>query len=283
MKCRDCPRDCGVDRTASFGACRSGNYARIAEITDEFEYEEPCLGTVTAVFFSGCPLGCSYCQNHRISRGGAGREYDDVALAELLSAAKHPVDLVTPTHYLSALERAYALRGKAQRVIYNTSGYETTDAVRRACAFTDVFLADYKYADRETGAAFSRAPDYCDVALEAIAEMRRRIPDVWSEENGKRLLVRGLIVRHLVLPGCVENSIAAVDRLADAVGTDTVISIMSQFTPNGVGEPSVPLNRIEYKIVVEHAIKRGFSAGYIQDLSSATSAYTPKFGAADKP
>ncbi|MCX4313036.1 MAG: hypothetical protein OSJ83_04125 [Clostridia bacterium] len=277
MKCYDCPRACGVDRDVKLGVCHGGRYARIAEVIDDFEYEEPCLGTVTAVFFGGCSLGCSYCQNRKISRGVAGEEYDDAALAGVLSGAKNPLDLVTPSHYLGAIERAYGICGKTERVIYNTSGYETIDAVRRASEFTDVFLTDYKYADRETGAAFSRAPDYCDTAIRAVAEMRRRVRDEWREENGKKLLVRGLIVRHLVLPGRVKNSLAAIDRLADTVGTDTVLSLMSQFTPNGIGEPRVPLNKIEYKIVVEHAIKRGFETGYIQDFSSASAKYTPKF------
>ena len=276
MKCYDCPRGCGADRDVGIGFCGGGAKARIAKVIDDFEYEEPCLGTVAALFFGGCALGCSYCQNYKISRGARGREYSDGELASLFDKQKHPLDLVTPSHYLSAIERAVGSRKKANRIIYNTSGYETTEAVKRASAFTDVFLADYKYSDGSVAAKFSRAPDYPEIALAAI-EIMRETKDEWQVEGGRKILKRGLIIRHLVLPSCVKNSIEALDGIARTIGTDVVLSLMSQFTPNGVGEPTERLRKIEYKIVVEHAIKLGFGTGYIQDFSSATEAYTPKF------
>lgn len=271
---------CGACRDAGhIGFCGGGKNARIAKIIDEFEYEEPCLGTVTALFFGGCSLRCSYCQNYKISRGQAGAEYSDVELARVMDNAKHPLDLVTPSHYLSAIERALNARNKNSRlngIIYNTSGYETAEAVKRAAEFTDVFLTDYKYSDSGLAQRFSHAADYPKTALEAIAQMRN-VRDEWVTEDGKSILKRGLIVRHLVLPSCVQNSIAALDDIASAVGTDVVLSLMSQFTPNGVGEPTERLRKIEYKIVVEHALKLGFINGYIQDFSSATDMYTPEF------
>lgn len=276
MNCRDCPRACGADRDKTTGVCHGGRCARVAKVVEPFCYEEPCLGTVTAVFFGGCALGCSYCQNYEISRGAAGREYSDGELGELFDCAAYPLDLVTPSHYLNNIECAVKLRKGDNRIIYNTSGYETADAVKRAASFTDVFLTDYKYADEATGRAFSRAPDYFSVALRAL-ELMRGISDEWIDVGGKKILSRGLIVRHLVLPGCVQNSVKALDNIASAVGTDVVLSLMSQFTPNGVGEPSAKLNRIEYKIVVEHALKLGFKNGYIQEFSSADKKYTPKF------
>lgn len=279
MKCYDCPRACGADREGGkTGVCGGGKSARVAKIIDNFSYEEPCLGKeVTAVFFGGCALGCSYCQNYKISRGSIGEQYDDSALAQLFDGAKNAIDLITPSHYLYAIERALHLCKHEHVFIYNTSGYETLSAVDRASAFTDVFLADFKYADSKAAVRFSRAPDYCDVATVAIQRMRANIKDVWTETNGERMLRRGLIVRHLVLPGHVENSIAALDIIKERLGTDTVISLMSQFTPNGVGEPNERLRKIEYKLVVEHAQKLGFNSGYIQEFSSADGKYTPDF------
>ena len=274
MKCYDCPRNCGANREiGETGYCGGGKYARISKIIDDFTLEEPCLGkTLTAVFFGGCSLRCSYCQNHVISRGGSGEEFDDARLARLISTAKNDLDLVTPTHYLSAIERAADMCGKKKRIIYNTSGYETREAVERAAAFTDVFLADFKYGDAELAAKYSKAPDYPMIALKAIKKMRET-RDEWEGET----LKRGLVVRHLVLPGHVQNSITVLDTIADSLGTDTVISLMSQFTPNGVGEPNRPLKKIEYKLVAEHAVKLGFGKGYLQDFDSVGEKYTPEF------
>lgn len=273
-KCYDCPRLCGAVRSITDGFCGAGENARVAKLVDPFLYEEPCLGPLSAVFFSGCNLRCSYCQNFLISRSAGGDGYTDSRLAELFDGVTdgNALDLVTPTQFLSALERAFSLTEKPRRVIYNTSGYETEDGVRRARAFTSVFLADYKYSDGELGKKYSGAADYPSVALKALKAMRE-IKDVWSGD----VLSEGLIVRHLVLPGHVNNSIRALDIIAGELGTDTVISLMSQFTPNGVGEPSVRLKKIEYKIVEEHALKLGFKTGYFQSFDSADSKYTPDF------
>lgn len=279
MKCYDCPRMCGADReNKKIGVCGGGRSARVAKVINDFSYEEPCLGkTVTAVFFGGCALGCSYCQNYKISRGAVGEEYDDNRLAALFDGAKNPIDLITPSHYLSAIERAIEISAHAHMFIYNTSGYETLDAVQRSSKFTDVYLADFKYADNKVAALFSRAPDYPQVAIQALRAMRECAPDVWTERDGQRVLQRGLIVRHLVLPGQVQNSIAVLDAIKQDLGTDTILSLMSQFTPNGVGAPTERLRKIEYKLVVEHAHKLGFTNGYIQQFSSADGKYTPDF------
>lgn len=276
--CFDCPRACGADRTRSVGYCGVGYYARLAKTVSPFLYEEPCLGAVTAVFFSGCNLGCSYCQNYRISRAAVGEEFDDEALASFFDdlPKNRALDLVTPTHVLSAIERALSLCKTHKRIIYNTSGYETEQATARAARFTDVFLTDFKYADNGLAARLSHAPDYFDRAARAVKIMRK-IPDEWKTVGGKRILKRGMIVRHLVLPGYVENSIKTLDFIAETLGTDTVISLMSQFTPNGVGQPERRLKNIEYKIVAEHALKLGFKNGYFQEFESASGEYTPNF------
>ena len=282
MICADCPRGCAVDREkGERGFCGGGYYASVAKIVDPFAYEEPCLGNVTAVFFGGCSLKCSYCQNIDISGNIAGcKEYGDAELARLMSDASGGIDLVTPTHCLSAIERAVALCKRPLRIIYNTSGYETSDAVRRARQFSNVFLTDFKYADNGLAAEFSGVTDYFARASEAVLRMRET-KDEWSVENGHSVMTRGLIVRHLVLPGCVENSKAVLDFIAHSLGTDTVISLMSQFTPNGVGAPYGKLKKIEYKIVCEHALKLGFRNGYFQGFDSANGSFTPDFATED--
>ncbi|MCH5165982.1 MAG: 4Fe-4S cluster-binding domain-containing protein [Clostridiales bacterium] len=277
MKCLDCPRACKADRDiGEVGFCGGGKNAVVAKTVSQFTYEEPCLGTVMAVFFGGCALKCSYCQNYKISRSGVGKEYGDKELAELFDSSEYSIDLVTPSHFLSAIERALPQCENKHNYIYNTSGYETTEAVRRAAAFSDVFLTDFKYSDEQLSVKLSCARDYPKVAVAAMQEMRKT-SDEWIEVNGARILKRGMIVRHLVLPGNVNNSLRALDMIAESVGTNTVLSLMSQFTPNGVGEPHEKLRKIEYKAVAEHALKLGFGSGYFQQFSSASSSYTPEF------
>lgn len=279
MKCADCPKKCGADRErGEIGLCGGGYNAVVAKSINEFAYEEPCLGeSVFAVFFGGCALRCAYCQNYEISRGTVGREYDDRQLAALFDGSTLPIDLVTPSHFLCAIERAVALCEREHKFIYNTSGYETENAVSRAAAFSSIFLTDIKYADPKIAKELSGAADYPQVALKAAAKMRELSPDVWKTIDGRRILERGVVVRHLVLPDRIENSIKVLEEIARTLGTDTIISLMSQFTPNGKGEPSSRLRPIEYKIAAEHAVKLGFNNGYFQRLSSADSRFTPNF------
>lgn len=275
--CNDCPRACGVDRRVKRGYCGCGENAVVAKTISPFEYEEPCLGRLSAVFFGGCALRCSYCQNVKISRGAVGREYSDAELARLFDETDRAFDLVTPSHFLGAIERALALCEKPHRIIYNTSGYETESAVERAAKFTDVFLTDLKYFDGAISSRYSAASDYFEHASRAVKLMRELIPDDWETSDGGRMLKRGLVIRHLVLPEHCADSMKILDFIAENIGTDAVVSIMSQFTPNGIGEPSARLKKIEYKLVREHALKLGFRNGYVQDFSSASAAYTPKF------
>ncbi|MCH5160924.1 MAG: radical SAM protein [Clostridiales bacterium] len=280
--CRICPRECGADRNNSVGLCGGGKAARIAKTVDPFFYEEPCLGDLAAVFFGGCSLRCSYCQNIAISRGQKGEEYSVdmlTALFDRITSNNRAIDLVTPTHYLEQIENAVNACNVRPRIIYNTSGYETEDAVARAAKFTDVFLTDFKYGKESTAARLSAAPDYPTVAAKALESMRELTPDIYETgDDGDKILKRGLVVRHLVLPGETDNSIAALDMIKQAIGTDVIISLMSQFTPNGVGEPKQRLKKIEYKLVCEHARKLGFTKGYYQEFDSASSKYTPDFG-----
>ena len=278
MKCYDCPRACGADRErGEVGFCGGGYYASVAKTIYDFKYEEPCFGqSVAAVFFGGCALRCSYCQNYKISRNATGEVYDDGKLAWLFDGTDKPIDLVTPSHYLSAIERAVGLTENPHEYIYNTSGYETTESISRAREFCGLFLTDFKYADGELARKLSNAPDYFDKAVAAIREMKKTA-DVWAGDGNNRTLKQGVVIRHLVLPGQVNNSIAVLDAIKAEFGTDAVLSLMSQFTPNGLGEPTARLKKIEYKLVAEHAMSLGFKNGYFQEFSSADGRYTPEF------
>ncbi len=276
IKCNDCPRRCNADRAKRVGFCGAGVYARVAKTVAPFLYEEPILGELTAVFFSGCNLRCSYCQNIAISRSTSGAECDDARLAEIFDGAVGALDLVTPSHVLSAVERALALCKTERRIIWNTSGYETEDGARRASEFADVFLTDIKYYSSDLSRRLSSAPDYFEHAKRAVKVMREK-RDVIVGEGKTAVMTSGLIVRHLVLPDCVNDSKNVLDFIAGELGTDTYISLMSQFTPNGAGGPNRRLNRIEYKIVAEHALKLGFKNGFFQDITSADSKFTPEF------
>lgn len=274
--CNDCPRACNADRISKVGFCGAGVKAKVAKTISPFLYEEPILGELSAVFFSGCNLRCSYCQNIAISRAATGEECDDARLAGIFDGTVGALDLVTPTHYISAIERALRLCAEKRKIIWNTSGYESEDGVKRASEFTDVFLTDIKYCSSELSSRFSSAPDYFERAKAAVKLMRRKCDFVAGEGAAARM-TSGLIVRHLVLPGCVSDSKRVLDFIAGELGADTYLSLMSQFTPNGVGAPEKKLSAIEYKIVAEHAIKLGFKNGYFQHFSSANKKYTPSF------
>lgn len=268
--CRDCPRNCGVDRKNQIGYCGANENAHIAKIVKDFAFEEPCIGVCDAVFFSGCSLKCDFCQNRAISRGESGAEYDPQALANLFDELGFSLDLVTPTHYLTVIERALALTKKPHRIIWNTSGYETKDAVRREVKFVDVFLTDYKYASESLSRELSHAPDYPQVIADALPLM-----NLGNRFNGE-IMERGLLVRHLVLPNHSDDSLAVLDSIERLTGRDTFIGLMSQFTPFG-DILTRKIKPIEYKRVIAHARKLGFENGYIQELTSATDECIPKF------
>lgn len=268
--CRDCPRACGVDRNLKIGYCGAGSKAQIAKVVRGFSFEEPCIGVCDAVFFSGCSLRCDFCQNREISRGAKGEEYDAESLAELFDSLSYSLDLVTPTHYLNVIERALALTTTPHRIVWNTSGYETLDAVRRERKFVDVFLTDFKYAGTELARTLSCAPDYPEVIKAALPLMN--IGDVFDRD----IMKRGLLVRHLVLPGQSQDSLEVLEEIARLTGTQTYIALMSQFTPFG-SVLTRKLKPIEYKRVLASARKLGFENGYVQELSSASEDCIPEF------
>ena len=276
--CKTCPRNCQIDRRIHKGFCAENQTIKIAKIIRHFEWEEPCItgnkGTL-AIFFSGCNLRCDYCQNFEISRGGVGQEYsidEFVDLIEKTQDEHSSIDLITPTHFSKQLSVAFEKIDKRVPVIWNTNSYETIENIKQISKFVDVFLADLKYSDDLLGKKFSMCENYFSFALSAIREMYLQKSDIIENDFMKQ----GLIIRHLVLPDHVENSIKVLDIIKDNF-SDRKISIMSQFTPNGNSTLNRKLKPIEYKAVVSHLKKLGRMNGYVQECDSASEAFVPKF------
>lgn len=285
MNCTLCPRRCGADRTRGRGICKGTDTVRIAKVMTH-RWEEPCIcgdGGAGAVFFSGCALGCVYCQNRDISRGECGEIYSAERLAKLFtsiaSSGVDCLDLVTPSHYAPQIDDALASSVVPVPVVYNVGGYESADTVRRYMSRADVFLTDFKYGTADTAAKYSSAPDYPAVAAEALRAMYETVGDPIYGDGG--MLKRGVILRHLVLPGERRDSVKALQLAAEAVPPEkVVISLMSQYTPGFAPAEYRNLGRrvtsFEYDYVRDAAIELGYS-GYSQDKDSATAAYTPNF------
>ena len=287
--CTLCPRRCGVNRNSGArGFCGAGSAVRIAR-TMLHRWEEPCLvgaHGAGAVFFAHCTLRCVYCQNHAISHEGRGREIatEELAAAFLSLAAEGAatLDLVTPTHYtpqiLSALTQARA-KGLTLPVVWNTSGYETTENIARLAGTVDIYLPDLKYATEESGRLYSCAPDYAAVVWDALAAMVAQVGSVRFSPDGR--LLRGVLVRHLVLPGHRHESIALVRRLWEEFGDAIQLSLMRQYTPLYRSADFPPLHRrlttFEYESVVTAARELGMERVYVQGAEAVGAQYVPDF------
>jgi len=285
--CRLCPRACGVDRTAgALGVCRVGSELRVARAALH-PWEEPCLTGDKgsgAVFFSGCGLGCVFCQNRAIARGEAGAaitvgRLTDIFL-ELQDAGAANINLVTGTQFvpsiLPALDDAKA-RGLSLPIVWNSGGYETIETLDALAGKIDIFLPDMKYATRETAIACAHAPDYPEVALTAIETMLTVSGEPVFAPDGR--LLRGTVVRFLLLPGRLLEAKTALSRVFRLCGNAAIYSLMRQYTPQP-GLPS-PLDRRvtdrEYSSFVDHAVSLGVARGYTQEKDSAEESFIPAF------
>lgn len=282
--CTLCPRMCGVDRSVSVGYCGSGVLIKAARAAKHL-WEEPCIsgdkGSGT-VFFSGCTLGCVFCQNREISRGGVGKtltaEQLAAAFRRLEEQGVHNLNLVTPTHFTPQILQALDLAKPRVPIVMNCGGYERVETLKRWEGKIDVYLPDLKYFSPELSGKYSAAPGYFAVASSAILEMHRQQPNlVWEGD----LLKKGLIVRHLVLPGCWKDSLKLLDFLDNNLPKDGfLLSLMSQYTPTAACTAYPEINRrvttYEYRKVADRAAELGFS-GFAQDRRSAKEEYTPPF------
>ncbi|MBR2478824.1 MAG: 4Fe-4S cluster-binding domain-containing protein [Clostridia bacterium] len=292
--CNLCPRECSVDRAAGeLGYCGVGNTLRIARFAPHFWEEPPFSGTrgAGAIFFSGCSLRCVYCQNHDLSHAAKGFDVTEDELCgiilDLQEAGVHCIDLVTPTHYADALVRVLSRVKPLLNipVVWNCGGYEKVETLKALDGLVDVYLPDFKYASEELAERYSGAPSYPKVAQAALAEMYRQTGAVKLDGDG--IIKKGVIIRHLVLPGARKDSIAVLDLIANTVPVkDVRLSLMSQYTPDfaadcGLKELYRRVTSFEYNAVLAHAEALGFE-GYFQERSSADKKYTPEFSGEDK-
>lgn len=290
--CELCPRRCRADRAAGErGACGATDTLRLARAALHFWEEPPISGEAGSgtVFFSGCPLKCVYCQNHEISTGNFGIDVSPERLAQIMLELQDQgalnINLVTATHYAHLLPEAIAAaraQGLAIPIVYNTSGYERVEAVRELDDLVDIWLTDFKYADAELGCALSHVPDYPSVAQSALIEMARQLErHGGGAARADGTWTRGIIVRHLVLPGHAEDSCRVLDLIWDAVG-DVPISVMNQYTPNAAmraagGELARAVTREEYERVLDHADDLGFTQMFWQEGGAVDESFTPPF------
>ena len=290
-RCALCPRRCGADRAAGqAGCCGAAGTLKVARAALHF-WEEPCISGTRGsgtVFFSGCALKCCYCQNYPVSAENFGREITVERLAEIFlelqGQGAHNINLVTPGQWqpwiIAALDKARA-DGLRLPIVCNTGGYETAESVARWQGYIDIWLADLKYVSPALSAQLSAAPDYFAAAKTAIEAMMAQAGRPVCDAEG--MMRRGVILRHLALPGHIDDSFAVLDQMAawnDADPGCFVPSLMSQYTPfyraaeAGIGRR---ITTYEYRRVVNYAVDKGLAAGYMQQRSSAKEEYTPAF------
>ena len=280
--CNLCPRTCGVDRSAGErGWCGAPDTALVAKAMLH-KWEEPALagnGGSGAVFFGGCTLGCRYCQNMAISGKPVGEKMDSAQLRrlyeELIRQGAENIDLVTPTHYLPTILPALSPKLPVP-VVYNCGGYERVETLRLLEGKVDIYLPDLKYADSALAKALSGAADYFPVATAAIREMVRQTgPVVWDGEK----ITRGTVIRHLILPGCVDNSLRALDWIGENFAPgEVLVSLMRQYTP--MGTLPAPFDRKitdeEYDAVLSWMYLNDLE-GFTQEAEAADTVYIPEF------
>lgn len=294
--CRLCPRMCGVDRRTppAQGFCGGGDRIFAARAALH-HWEEPCISGVNGsgtIFFSGCTLRCCFCQNYQISQEHFGKplttqEFADICL-RLQDEGAHNINLVTATQYLPFLLPALdSVRSRLHiPVVYNCGGYERTETVRALKDYVDIWLPDFKYYSPELSSRYSHAADYFQVAALAIRQMIEQtgkpVFHPYEASASTLLMDRGVIIRHMVLPGHMEDSIRLMHWIADTLPKgDYYISLLSQYTPFYHSSDYPELNRritsYEYQKVVDTALELGLDQGFMQEKSSAKEEYTPPF------
>lgn len=288
ISCRLCPRKCGINRYETTGYCGMSAELKAAKASLH-QWEEPCISCENGagtVFFSGCSLRCVYCQNSEISNNGYGMAVTAEKLGEIFlqlqDRGAENIELVTATHFLphiiSALERV-----KSQLkipVVYNCGGYELRETIKRLDGYIDVYLPDIKYFSADISRKYSSAPDYFQQAADAVTEMIEQVGKLKYDDKGK--LLKGTIIRHLVLPNCRHDSMRILDWIAENTSSDSrLVSIMSQYTPFDFISSDYPelkrrITKMEYNSVVRYAENLGIK-GFTQDITSAREEYLPHF------
>ena len=286
--CNLCPRKCNIQRKAltdsGKGFCNMGENPVIARAALHYWEEPPISGTNGSgtVFFSGCNLKCIFCQNEDISAGCFGKEITIERLREiyfeLINQGALNINLVTGTHFINAIAKSLE-EPLPVPVVYNCGGYESIDSLKLLENKVQIYLPDLKYADDELAIKYSDAPDYFEIATNAIKEMFRQVGKYELDENG--IMTKGIIIRHLILPNNLENTKRVIDWIkANFNDGEVLFSLMSQFTPNKtckIPELSRRLTQDEYDEIEEYLFNSGIEDGFMQELSSAKEEYIPPF------
>lgn len=290
--CNLCPRECGIDRTAGQkGYCLMDQRIFVARAALHM-WEEPCIsgekGSGT-VFFSGCNLRCVYCQNHEIAAGRRGKEITVERLSEIFLELQEKgaanINLVTPDHYVIGIVQAIAMarqKGLKLPIVYNGSGYEKPEAIAYLSGIVDIFLTDFKYMDPELAEKYSKAPDYPGVAKKALEKMVEIAGEPSFDEDG--MMRRGVIVRHLLLPGHKKNAKDVIKYVYETYGNRVFLSLMNQYTPldqvksdPAYGELCRKVTKREYESVVDYAIGLGVENAFVQEGETAVESFIPEF------
>ena len=288
MKCSLCPRMCNVDREITTGYCGVKKTLRVARAALHF-WEEPCISGEEgsgAVFFTGCNLRCVFCQNFQIARAEQGKEITVERLSEIFLELQEQkannINLVTATHYVPQVVEALKIakeKGLHIPVVYNCGGYETVETLKLLEGLVDIYLPDFKYVNHDRAKRYSRAEDYPEAAKKALAEMVRQQPEAEFDERG--IMKKGVIVRHLMLPGGIKDSKAVVKYLYETYGNQIFISLMNQYTPlpHVADYPEIDrkLKKFEYDRLVDYAISLGVENGFIQEGETAEESFIPAF------
>ncbi|MCR1952238.1 radical SAM protein [Clostridium sp. DSM 100503] len=287
--CKLCPRNCGVNRlSGKRGFCGAGDKIRVARAALHY-WEEPCIsGDVGSgtVFFSHCTLKCVFCQNYNISQCEWGKEITVDRLAEIFIELQNKgalnINLVTPTHYVPQIIEAISISRKSGLklpIIYNSSGYEKVETIKLLKGYIDVYLPDMKYFDTKYSIRYSKAKDYFKYAKEAINEMVNQVGEAKFNERG--IIQKGVIVRHLMLPGLLFDSKKIIEHIHNMYGNKVYISIMNQYTPlehvKAYPELNKSLNEKHYDSMIDYALSIGVENGFIQEEGTDKESFIPLF------
>lgn len=293
-ECKLCPHNCKVNRLeGAIGRCKVGKNVKIA-LSDLHFFEEPCISGTSGsgtVFFSGCNLNCKYCQNYKISQHGMGKEIEVEDLAEeflkLQERNANNINLVTGFMFIPQIVEAIKLakkKGLKIPIVYNSSGFESVDALKLLDGYIDVYLPDMKYYYDDLGKKFSNISNYFEISKAAIKEMYRQVGSPKFDENG--MIQKGLIIRHLVLPNHLQNSKEILKWIKYNIDEEVFVSIMAQYFPSYKANNEEDINRKlsleEYEEIEQFVYKLDIKNGYLQDLESDEQKYVPDFESANK-
>ena len=286
--CQVCPRNCKVNRNKTTGFCKSTATVKVAKAYGHM-WEEPCISGTNGsgtVFFSNCNLRCVFCQNHDISQETIGKEISIDRLAEIFieqqSKGFHNINLVNPTHYVPQIIEALHIakqKGLNIPIVYNSNGYENIETLKILKGYIDIYIPDFKYFSDKYSIKYSSAPNYFNIASSAIKEMVNQTGPCTFDDDG--LMKKGVIIRHLMLPGLLFDSKKVVDYIYKTFVDNIYLSLMNQYTPmfNADKYPEInkPLNPNHYEALIDYCIDIGYKNAFIQESGTDSTTFVPDF------